>query len=136
MSYDARRTSLARKMFDRGTLEERGILVGAGLSLTAYEKMFNHLPKVSAVQVFCPFCKERTVPNWMHLAWRCHHFDDSRGQLQEPACPMSSRLGWPADAEEHETSAQRLSFLAQIRAEVRDQAWRSTGGRRAFARRG
>ena len=71
---------------------------------------------LGAVDNFCPWCQEPSVPAWDHLCWYCGAFDEVR-----PAIPqdwMQRRLGWPSLQSGHQFNAEVLAHMSSVRSKV------------------
>ena len=76
---------------------------------------------LGAVDNFCPWCQEPSVPAWDHLCWYCGAFDEVR-----PAIPqdwMQRRLGWPSLQSGHQFNAEVLAHMSSVRSKVLEKTW-------------
>ena len=107
LAYSEQQMRATRYLFDKASLEERGVLLGAGLSLAAYDKVFNRRTKEEpTVLTSCPFCQRRFVPDWHHMVRNCDFFRAARGHLLAPQDGMARRLGWALQGDGHALAKQ------------------------------
>ena len=71
------------------------ILCGSSVSPACLQRM-----EQEDVPLSCPYCHEKCVPTWIHLAWHCKQVDDLRSQIlgtgfSVPTRVFGQRTGWP-----------------------------------------
>lgn len=109
--YDEERFKLTRQMFESQNGHGKAVMVGAACSTAMYQSL-----RLGAVDNFCPWCQEPSVPAWDHLCWYCGAFDEVR-----PAIPqdlMQRRLGWPSLQSGHHFNAEVLAHMSSVRSKV------------------
>ena len=117
--YHEQQLRRARHLYDKASVEERGVMLGASFSLCAYDKIRKNLPTQQPSTLnSCPFCSVQVPPGWHHLAWQCEHFESLRPSMPHDA--WSARLGWPQPGESTACARGRLQFLASVRAACRE----------------
>ncbi|CAE7489220.1 unnamed protein product [Symbiodinium necroappetens] len=118
VAYHQQQLRRARHLYDKASVEERGVMLGASWSLCAYDKIRKNLPKQRPSTLDrCPFCSAQVPPGWHHLAWQCEYFESRRTSMPHDA--WSARLGWPQPGEPLACAKGRLQFLASVRAACR-----------------
>ena len=112
---DARRISLARKLFRQQNVHGCGVMMGGVISDARFDK-------IRSVNLGgCQWCSEETVPTWHHLAWECPELAATRCRL--PQDPLQRVLGWPTGADKAYDEAVMV-HLSTVRQRILDRRYR------------